>query len=170
MMKKRDEGVTDYPLFTHREVDLAAKRWHTVPLHTRFDITATASAGEDADLSLEFFDAGHILGSWARSFARTAAKIFYTGDVQFDDQTILQGARFPEENWTCSLSNHARRPAHSRGFYACRGGTAICGRDQGRFRSRRRRADPAFRPRQDAGNPRIVLRVSPPGAARQGPI
>src|ERR1700761_1605786 len=25
MMKKREEGITEYPLFTHREVDLASK-------------------------------------------------------------------------------------------------------------------------------------------------
>ena len=32
----------------------------------------------------------------ARSSAREGRTIFYTGDVQFDDQTIMQGARFPE--------------------------------------------------------------------------
>ena len=98
MMKKRDEGVTDYPLFSHREVDLAVKRWHTVPLHTRFDVTGERlSPSEDAELSLEFFDAGHILGSVGTLIRAHGRKIFYTGDVQFDDQTIMQGARFPEE-------------------------------------------------------------------------
>src|SRR6516225_11818028 len=39
MTKKRDEGITEYPLFSHREVDVAVKRWHSAPLHTRFDVT-----------------------------------------------------------------------------------------------------------------------------------
>lgn len=98
MMKKRDEGVTEYPLFTHREVDLAVKRWRPVPLHTRFDVTGERLLPtDDAELSFEFFDAGHILGSVGTLIRAQGRKIFYTGDVQFDDQTIMQGAQFPEE-------------------------------------------------------------------------
>ena len=97
MMKKREEGVTEYPLFTHREVDVAVKRWRSIPLHTRFDITGERlRPDEDAELSFEFFDAGHILGSVGTLIRAQGRTIFYTGDVQFDDQTIMQGARFPE--------------------------------------------------------------------------
>jgi len=98
MMKKREEGITSYPLFTHREVDQAVRRWRPAPLHTRFDVTGERlAANEDAELSFEFFDAGHILGSVGTLIRAHGRKIFYTGDVQFDDQTIMQGARFPEE-------------------------------------------------------------------------
>jgi len=98
MMKKREEGITGYPLFTHREVDQAVRRWRPAPLHTRFDVTGERlAANEDAELSFEFFDAGHILGSVGTLIRANGRKIFYTGDVQFDDQTIMQGARFPEE-------------------------------------------------------------------------
>jgi len=98
MMKKREEGVTEYPLFTHREVDIAFKRWRPIPLRTRFDVTGERLLpGEDAELSLEFFDAGHILGSVGTLIRAQGRQIFYTGDVQFDDQTIMQGAQFPEE-------------------------------------------------------------------------
>jgi len=97
MMKKRDEGVTDCPLFTHREADVAVKSWHPVPLHTPFDVNGERlSAGEEAELSFEFFDAGHILGSVGTLIRAHGRTIFYTGDVQFDDQTIMQGAQFPE--------------------------------------------------------------------------
>lgn len=98
MMKKREEGITSYPLFTHREVDQAVRRWRPAPLHTRFDVTGERlAANEDAELSFEFYDAGHILGSVGTLIRAHGRKIFYTGDVQFDDQTIMQGARFPEE-------------------------------------------------------------------------
>jgi Cft2 family RNA processing exonuclease len=99
MMKKREEGVTDYPLFTHREVDSMVRRWRPVPLQTRFGLDGERlSPGEDPDVSLEFFDAGHILGSVGTLIRARGRTIFYTGDVQFDDQTIMQGASFPEES------------------------------------------------------------------------
>src|SRR5258708_31408524 len=89
-MKKREEGVTEYPLFTHREVEIATKRWRPVPLHTRFNLEGERLLpGEDSEVSLEFFDAGHILGSVGTLIRARGRTIFYTGDVQFDDQTIL---------------------------------------------------------------------------------
>ena len=97
MLKKKDEGVTSYPLFTHREVDKAVHAWRPVPLHTRFDVTGERlRVDESADVSIEFFDAGHILGSVGTLIRAEGRTIFYTGDIQFDDQTIMQGARFPE--------------------------------------------------------------------------
>jgi len=97
MTKKRDEGITSYPLFTHRDVEKAVRAWHPVPLHTRFDTTGERlRVDETADVSLEFFDAGHILGSVGTLIRAEGRTIFYTGDIQFDDQTIMQGARFPE--------------------------------------------------------------------------
>lgn len=97
MLKKRDEGVAGYPLFSHREIDTATKRWRNAPLHTRFDITGERlRADEEADVSFEFFDAGHILGSVGTLLRAQGRTIFYTGDIQFDDQTVMQGARFPE--------------------------------------------------------------------------
>ena len=97
MLKKRDEGITSYPLFGHREVDVASRRWQPRPLHQRFDLTGERlRVDEEADVSLEFFDAGHILGSVGTLIRAEGRTIFYTGDVQFDDQTISQAARFPE--------------------------------------------------------------------------
>lgn len=98
MTKKRDEGISSYPLFSHREVEIATKRWSTVPLQQRFDIFGDRlRPDEDADVSFEFFDAGHILGSVGTLLRAEGRTIFYSGDVQFDDQTIMPAARFPEE-------------------------------------------------------------------------
>jgi len=97
MLKKREEGITSYPLFGHREVDAATRRWQPRPLHQRFDLTGERlRIDEEADVSIEFFDAGHILGSVGTLLRAEGRTIFYTGDVQFDDQTISQAARFPE--------------------------------------------------------------------------
>jgi Cft2 family RNA processing exonuclease len=98
MLKVREEGVTSYPLFTHREVDVATRRWRPVPLRQRFDIEGErVGANEDGGLTFEFFDAGHILGSVGTLIRAEGRTIFYTGDVQFEDQTVMQAARFPEE-------------------------------------------------------------------------
>lgn len=97
MLKKREEGVTSYPLFGHREVDAASRRWRPVPLHQPFDLTGERlRVDESAEVSVEFFDAGHILGSVGTLIRAEGRTIFYTGDVQFDDQTVSQAARFPE--------------------------------------------------------------------------
>jgi len=99
MLRMREEaGIADYPLFTHREADLAGKRWQVVPLHKRWSFDGERlGANEDAPLSFEFYDAGHILGSAGTMIRGEGRKIFYTGDVNFDDQTISSAAGFPEE-------------------------------------------------------------------------
>lgn len=99
MLRIREErGIASYPLFTHREVDSTIKRCLPVPLRQRWGVDGERlNAREEAPLSFEFFDAGHILGSagvMVRSEGRT---FFYSGDVNFDDQTISAAARFPEE-------------------------------------------------------------------------
>ena len=99
MLRLREErGITAYPLFTHREVDVSSKRWLGVPLHQRWSIEGEKiGIDEEVPVSFEFFDAGHILGSVGTLIRAEGKKIFYTGDVNFDDQTISTGARFPEE-------------------------------------------------------------------------
>ncbi len=98
MTKIREEqGVIDYPLFTHREVEKLRRRWQSCALNQRWSFTGEKLAiGDNSEPSFEFFDAGHILGS-AGILVRTGDQtIFYTGDVNFEDQTISLGARFPE--------------------------------------------------------------------------
>lgn len=99
MLRIREEqGVASYPLFTHREADGVIKRCQPVPLRQRWSLEGERlGAREEAPLSFEFYDAGHILGSagvLVRSEGRT---FFYTGDVNFDDQTLSAAARFPQE-------------------------------------------------------------------------
>jgi Cft2 family RNA processing exonuclease len=46
--------------------------------------------------TLEFFDAGHTLGSAGIMIRGKKETLFYTGDVCFHDQTILRAARFED--------------------------------------------------------------------------
>ena len=91
-------GLPNYPLFTHREIEKAVKRWQPCPLRQRFSADGERlGENETTELSFEFFDAGHILGSVGTLIRAEGRKIFYTGDVNFEDQTIEVGADFPQE-------------------------------------------------------------------------
>src|SRR5581483_10970955 len=46
--------------------------------------------------TLEFFDAGHALGSAGMMIRGQKQTLFFTGDVSFRSQTILKGARFED--------------------------------------------------------------------------
>jgi Cft2 family RNA processing exonuclease len=96
--QREDLGTTLYPLFTHRETDRAADRWQTCPLRQPYSLAGErASANETEPVTFEFFDAGHVLGSTGILIRAEGRTLFYTGDVNFDDQTIAQAAVFPEE-------------------------------------------------------------------------
>jgi Cft2 family RNA processing exonuclease len=97
MLRQREEaGMRDYPLFSHREVDHATRDWHLTRLNTRFDLIPVRPG--DEGVTGEFFDAGHILGSTGVLIRAEGRRFFYTGDVNFEDQTLMRAARFPEEN------------------------------------------------------------------------
>ena len=103
-----------YPLFTHREIDRASKRWRWCPLRQRISIAGERAAQREKDaLTFEFFDAGHVLGSSGVMLRAEGQTVFYTGDVNFDDQTIMEAAVFPEEKidvliMECTRGDHAK--------------------------------------------------------------
>ncbi len=98
MTRQREEiGVTLYPLFTHRETERATDRWQYCPTNRRITLEGERAGpiGEDP-VTFEFIDAGHVLGSAGILLRAEGRTLFYTGDVNFDDQTIMQAAAFPE--------------------------------------------------------------------------
>jgi uncharacterized protein len=115
MTRQREEiGEMSYPLFTHREIDRASKRWRWCPTRQRISIAGERAAEREKDtLTFEFFDAGHVLGSTGVMLRAEGQTVFYTGDVNFDDQTIMQAAVFPEEKidvmiMECTRGDHAK--------------------------------------------------------------
>jgi len=121
MTRQREEiGEAAYPLFTHRETDRAAERWRWCPLRQRISIAGERASQREKDaLTFEFFEAGHVLGSTGILLRAEGKTIFYTGDVNFDDQTIMQAAVFPEEKvdvliMECTRGDHAKPEGWSR--------------------------------------------------------
>ena len=103
-----------YPLFTHREADRAANRWQPCPMRQRIALSGERASRHDVNgTTFEFFDAGHILGSSGILIHAEGRTIFYTGDVNFIDQTIAQSAIFPEDKidiliMECTRGDHAQ--------------------------------------------------------------
>jgi Cft2 family RNA processing exonuclease len=98
MKRQRDElGLKEYPLYSHDEVDDIAARFQGYRYNREVDWAAfhKARAGFLSP-TLEFYDAGHTLGSAGIMVRGQRETLFYTGDVCFHDQTILRGARFED--------------------------------------------------------------------------
>jgi Cft2 family RNA processing exonuclease len=115
MTRQREEiGEMSYPLFTHRETDRASERWRWCPLHQQISIAGERAPQREKDaLTFEFFEAGHVLGSAGILVRAEGQTVFYSGDVNFDDQTIMQAAVFPEEKvdaliMECTRGDHAK--------------------------------------------------------------
>jgi Cft2 family RNA processing exonuclease len=98
MTRQREEiGAAIYPLYTHRETDRATDRWRTCPWRQPFTLAGErAGPREENGLTVEFVEAGHVLGAAGVILRAEGRTIFYSGDVNFDDQTITKGAVFPE--------------------------------------------------------------------------
>ena len=98
MTRQREEiGVSIYPLFTHKETDRATDRWRWCPMRQPFTLEGERAKPHEAEtITVEFVDAGHVLGAAGVILRAEGRTIFYSGDVNFDDQTITKGAVFPD--------------------------------------------------------------------------
>lgn len=98
MTRQREElGLTLYPLFTHRETERTGNLWQLCPYRRSFAITGERVGAND-NFTFEFWDAGHVLGSSGIMMRAEGRTIFYTGDVNFDAQTVSSPALFPESD------------------------------------------------------------------------
>ncbi len=98
MTRQRDElGIREYPLYTHDEVDDLAPQFQGFRYNREVEWAAfqKTRAGLSSP-TLEFFDAGHTLGSAGILVRGKQETLFYTGDVCFHDQTLLRAARFED--------------------------------------------------------------------------
>jgi Cft2 family RNA processing exonuclease len=98
MIRQRDElGLREYPLYTHDEVDEIAYLFEGFKYNR--EIPWALPDRRKANVpspTLEFYDAGHALGSAGVMVRGQKETLFYTGDVCFHDQTILRAARFED--------------------------------------------------------------------------
>jgi Cft2 family RNA processing exonuclease len=98
MARQRDElGIKEYPLFSHDEVDEIEPLFQGFKYNREVDWAAFQKTRAGfLSPTLEFYDAGHALGSAGILVRGQQRSFFYTGDVCFHDQTILKAARFED--------------------------------------------------------------------------
>ncbi|CAB4244589.1 Predicted exonuclease of the beta-lactamase fold involved in RNA processing [Methylacidimicrobium sp. AP8] len=95
MLKQRAQfGIASYPLFTHKEVDRSAKSYRICRAGQECSI-AEDSDSNGRPLTFRFYPGGHILGAVGVRFRYGDRRILYSGDVSFQEQTIMPAADFP---------------------------------------------------------------------------
>ena len=86
-----EHGITEYPLFEHRELDRIVEAFEARGIERPFDLDLKGT------MRATFHDAGHILGSVGVTIQASGKRVMYTGDVNFEHSTLQMGALFPEE-------------------------------------------------------------------------
>ncbi len=90
LRQKEEENIPDYPLFTHEEIDRLAKRFTPIAFGQ-----AKRFKARKEEIEIIFHPAGHVVGAAAIELHYKHRAIFITGDVLFEDQRTLPGAKFP---------------------------------------------------------------------------
>src|SRR5690606_22641460 len=99
--QKEEADIPEYPLFTHEEIDRAAKRFVGLDfgVSRKYHVVEPRSA-----LELTLHGAGNVAGAVAVELQHKHRSIFLTGDVLFDDLRTLPGARFPAEHFDAIIT------------------------------------------------------------------
>ena len=91
MKSQRTElGIEEYPLFTHRAIEELTPRIEPRDYEKSFEVDWNGS------IRATFYDAGHILGSASVLIEGGNKRLFYSGDIHFEDHSLIRGARFPK--------------------------------------------------------------------------
>jgi len=75
------------PIYDRHDADAALSRWHAHEFHQPFEI---------GDMTVEFLEAGHILGSAMVRFSRGGKSIVFTGDLGNSPEPLLNDTESPE--------------------------------------------------------------------------
>lgn len=98
MTRQREEhNIPEYPLFTHRGVEFSRQQWHPCAVRQTYTLSGERVSGPSSEPTVEFYHSGHILGAAGVMIRTEGKRVFYTGDVNFENQTLIQGAQFPDE-------------------------------------------------------------------------
>jgi len=104
MKREREEkNILDLPLYTMAEVDATVAR--IVPM--LYGQPRKLAVGHD-EVEVTFFQAGHVPGAAGIQLTHKHRTYFFTGDVQFDDQKLVGGARFPSKHFDVVVTETTR--------------------------------------------------------------
>jgi Cft2 family RNA processing exonuclease len=103
MRQREEENIPDYPLFTHEEIDRIARRLTGV----QFGQVKKFKGGRD-EVEIALHPAGHVAGAAAVEIRHKHRGIFFTGDVLFENQRTLAGAKFPAGHFDTLVTETTR--------------------------------------------------------------
>lgn len=81
--------------YTHEEIDLLIQSINYKSYNEQFEVKGFRT-NSSAPVNISFCDAGHILGAAGILLEHKGQKIFYTGDINLDDQMLTPGAELPK--------------------------------------------------------------------------
>lgn len=95
MIKQQEQtGLPELPLYRRLDIDLTEKALMPMDFHRSRTFEKN---GESIEIT--FFPSGHIVGAAAILIKYKHRKIFFSGDVLFENQVTLSGADFPNETF-----------------------------------------------------------------------
>ncbi len=103
LRQKEEESIPDYPLFTHDDIDRLAKRMTGLPFGH-----AKHFRGAKDEIEIIFHPAGHVAGAAGVEMHYKHRQIFFTGDVLFENQRTLLGAKFPAGHFDTLITETTR--------------------------------------------------------------
>jgi cleavage and polyadenylation specificity factor subunit 3 len=93
---KKEIGEDDnFEMYSHDEVDLLIKTIDYKSYNEDFLLPGYVH-NEQSTVKCTFYDAGHILGSASILLENQGKKIFYTGDINLSDQSLIKGCNIPK--------------------------------------------------------------------------
>jgi len=106
--QKEEEDIPDYPLFTHEEINRLSSRLIGLPFGH-----AKHFRGNRDEIDVILHPAGHVAGAAGIELRHKHRQIFITGDVQFENQRTLPGAKFPSGHFDTLIMETTRGDTES---------------------------------------------------------
>jgi Cft2 family RNA processing exonuclease len=103
MRQREEENIPDYPLFTHEDIDRCSRRLTGLPTG---HVKKFRGARDEVEITLHH--AGHVAGAAAIEIRHKHRSIFFTGDVLFENQRTLTGAKFPSGHFDTLITETTR--------------------------------------------------------------
>ena len=103
LRQKEDQNIPDYPLFTHDEVDRMGGRLTGLPFNH-----AKKFRGAKDEIEIIFHPAGHVAGAAGVEIHYKHRQILFTGDVLYENQRTLPGAKFPSGHFDTLIMETTR--------------------------------------------------------------
>jgi cleavage and polyadenylation specificity factor subunit 3 len=96
IMKKDLNEHDKSQIYTHEEIDLLLQTIDHKPMEEDFVVDGYNHESNESILA-SFYDAGHILGSASIMLKHGDRNIFYTGDINLSNQSLIRGSKLPKE-------------------------------------------------------------------------